>query len=188
MRYSSGQSISRGRRLAREMRPLTFRSQEFLQWARRDRTCDLGIKSPARTAATRCNKLKLPAERNDLGREKLQQIAACGDKPVLSFVLALAALSGNSRLIERLADMNSRPLLTMELLRQPVATYGNGFRLFEPFRRRRICERLPTVATTGLHKCIPLRAELVQQLRRALHVGEEKRDCPGGKLAPHWTT
>lgn len=33
--------------------------------------------------------------------------------------------------------------LTMERLRQPVATHGNGFRLFEPFLRR---SYLPPVA------------------------------------------
>src|SRR5918996_6593001 len=34
-----------------------------------------------------------------------------------------------------LSDSNRRPLLTMERLRQPVATHGNGVRLFEPFLR-----------------------------------------------------
>jgi hypothetical protein len=32
---------------------------------------------------------------------------------------------------------------------QPTAT---GFHLFEPFRRRCVCHRLPPVATAGLHK------------------------------------
>ena len=43
-------------------------------------------------------------------------------------------------------------LLTMELLRQPVAADGNGFGLFPPFCYRTICRRLPLVAATGLHK------------------------------------
>jgi hypothetical protein len=38
----------------------------------------------------------------------------------------------------------------MELLGQPVATHGNGFRLFQPFSRRAICHRLPAVATALL--------------------------------------
>jgi hypothetical protein len=32
---------------------------------------------------------------------------------------------------------------------------------------------------------IPLLAQVVQQLRRALHVGEEKGDISGGKVAAH---
>lgn len=42
--------------------------------------------------------------------------------------------------------------LTMERLRQLVATDSNGFRLYGGFRAQPICDRLPQVATTGLHK------------------------------------
>jgi hypothetical protein len=40
----------------------------------------------------------------------------------------------------------------MRSLRQLGATHGNGFRLISRFSRWTICERLPPVATTGLHK------------------------------------
>ena len=43
-------------------------------------------------------------------------------------------------------------LLTMRSNRQPDATHGNGFRLFPPVRAGAICDRLPPVAATGLHK------------------------------------
>jgi hypothetical protein len=43
-----------------------------------------------------------------------------------------------------LTDSNRRPLLTMERLRQPVATRGNGFRLFSRFW---LPAHLPPVAT-----------------------------------------
>src|SRR5580765_4496114 len=48
----------------------------------RDRTCDLGIKSPARLAATSCGELKRAANRAVHRCNELQLIAACGDKPV----------------------------------------------------------------------------------------------------------
>jgi hypothetical protein len=48
----------------------------------RDRTCDLGIKSPARQAATNCTELKRAANRDNDCCNKLQRNAACGDKPV----------------------------------------------------------------------------------------------------------
>jgi hypothetical protein len=44
------------------------------------------------------------------------------------------------------------PLLTMRSFRQPVATDGNGFGLFGRSSAGAICDRLPRVATTGLHK------------------------------------
>ena len=65
-----------------------------------------------------------------------------------------------------LAEQARRPppflgcTLTMERLRQPVATHSNGFRLFEGLRGRSICRRLRTVATTGLHKGSILRCLL----------------------------
>jgi hypothetical protein len=40
----------------------------------------------------------------------------------------------------------------MELLRQLVATDGNGFGVIPPFSRLRDLPRLPPVATTGLHR------------------------------------
>jgi hypothetical protein len=46
----------------------------------------------------------------------------------------------------------STPSLTMGSSRQLVATHGNGFGLFRGFGGGFICARLPTVATTGLHK------------------------------------
>src|SRR5215210_3223709 len=51
-----------------------------------------------------------------------------------------------------LTDSNRRPLLTMRSLRQRVATDGDGFACFRGFPAGPISERLPPVATTGLHK------------------------------------
>jgi hypothetical protein len=59
-------------------------------------------------------------------------------------------------------------LLTMERLRQLVATGGNRFGRFEPFAARLICDRLPPVATTGLHKGSILRCPVGRQGRHAL--------------------
>ena len=42
--------------------------------------------------------------------------------------------------------------LTILGSRQLVATHGNGFRLFLPFRGVAVCYRLPLVATARLHK------------------------------------
>jgi hypothetical protein len=48
----------------------------------RDRTCDLGIKSPAQQAATSCRPLKRAATGANDPCNEPQRIAACGDKPV----------------------------------------------------------------------------------------------------------
>ncbi len=37
----------------------------------------------------------------------------------------------------------------------------------------------------GERLAVPLRAELVQQLARALDVGEEQRDSAGGEISSH---
>ena len=51
-----------------------------------------------------------------------------------------------------LTDSNRRPPPYHRSNRQPDATHGNGFRLFPPVRAGAICDRLPPVAATGLHK------------------------------------
>jgi hypothetical protein len=47
-----------------------------------------------------------------------------------------------------LTDSNRRPFLTMEFLRQPVATHDNGFGLFWPLQR---AADLPLIATRCNH-------------------------------------
>ncbi len=63
----------------------------------------------------------------------------------------LARIELTNRLVERAEELELPvdSLLTLRSERQPVGTDGNGFRLSEPSSRRRICERLPPVATTG---------------------------------------
>jgi hypothetical protein len=63
----------------------------------RDRTCDLGIKSPAVTVATACCRRKRAATRTDHRYNELSRTAGPRDKPVLSFVLSFAVSSGNAR-------------------------------------------------------------------------------------------
>jgi len=61
----------------------------------RDRTCDLGIKSPAGQAATCCEKLKRAANRAKQRCNELKRTAACGDEPVRASVRAAAVCSDN---------------------------------------------------------------------------------------------
>jgi len=61
----------------------------------RDRTCDLGIKSPARMTAASGASLKLPATSRTHHCDGLKRIAACGDVPVRAGVLALVAYPVN---------------------------------------------------------------------------------------------
>jgi hypothetical protein len=53
----------------------------------RDRTCDLGIKSPAGATAASGSQLKMAAAKRFRHCTKLQRIASCGDEPVLQSVL-----------------------------------------------------------------------------------------------------
>jgi hypothetical protein len=59
--------------------------------------------------------------------------------------------------------------------RQPVATHGNGFRLFEPFLR---LSHLPPVATALLHKC-SIRCRLSSQ-----HAGATQADLDHFAVRP----
>jgi hypothetical protein len=89
----------------------------------RDRTCDLGIKSPGGTPAAGGNKLNLAATAAVRLCNKLQLTAGSGDKSVLSFVLvAVGCFSNSSREVWAIArvaafkSISSRtPLVTGEV-------------------------------------------------------------------------
>jgi hypothetical protein len=57
----------------------------------RDRTCDLGIKSPAEEAAAKCEKLKQPANRTGGRCSELQRTAPSGDKRLRAFLRVIVA-------------------------------------------------------------------------------------------------
>src|SRR5215211_3271055 len=81
----------------------------------RNRTCDLGIKSPSGRVATHGDELKEPATETFRGCNELQRNAGFGDKPVRAFVRSAVARPGNSPLGPR------RPALPFE-----VRTGSNG--------------------------------------------------------------
>jgi len=72
-----------------------MRSPSLWDGPGRDRTCDLGIKSPGGTPAAGGNKLNLAATAAVRLCNKLQLNAGSGDKPVLSAVLAIVGFTGN---------------------------------------------------------------------------------------------
>src|SRR5206468_12483269 len=61
----------------------------------RDRTCDLGIKSPAEQAATNCDGWKRAATSRNCVRNELQQDVGDGDRPVRTSVRTLVADAAN---------------------------------------------------------------------------------------------
>jgi hypothetical protein len=76
---------------------------------------------------------------------------------------------------------------------QPVATHGNGFGLFGRSSAGAICDRLPPVATTGLHKgsihcCLVLATAAIASAasrsgrRRPYRCGNEWRPMFSGGL------
>ena len=67
----------------------------------RDRTCELGIKSPAGTAEASCESAKVTATARVSLCDKQQRIAASGDEPVLPGVLPSVASSCKSSLETR---------------------------------------------------------------------------------------
>ena len=90
------------------------------------------------------------------------------------------------------AVSNADPLLAILGSRQPVATHGNGFRVFSPFQAPGICDRLPPVATAGLHNAPILRcliwlhgrsfAEFVARLSSAATLREACRSPTRGRM------
>jgi hypothetical protein len=74
--------------------------QDFL-WPGRDRTCDLGIKSPVERAAARYGKAKRAASGANRYCNELRQSAMGGDQPVRASVHTAAVCSDNSVLPER---------------------------------------------------------------------------------------
>ena len=69
----------------------------------RDRTCALGVKSPAGKAAPRSHTPKRAATGSFRHCDELQRTAPDGDEPVLQSVLHFAAYEGNGSCTNRLA-------------------------------------------------------------------------------------
>jgi hypothetical protein len=65
----------------------------------RDRTCDLGIKSPARQHEARRGKLKQAANGADYRCKELQQDARCGGEPLRAPLRALVVSQGNKPIV-----------------------------------------------------------------------------------------
>ena len=75
----------------------------------RDRTCDLGIKTPAGVAASSCDQWKMAAKSTFANCDEQQQIAGCGDQSVLPSVLPFGATAWPQALVVRATDARTAP-------------------------------------------------------------------------------